>query len=88
MDELKALDNHHPHPTLGLPIVSWEVHTPLVLQEWITELAVHPDQLFFQYILEGIQKSFNRSHILSLEATNFHCNNLSLETTNFHYNNP
>ena len=79
IDDLKALDNHCPHSTLRLPIVSWEVHTPLVLQEWIRELAVHPDQQFSQYILEGIQKGFrigfNRSHILNSEATNFHCNN-------------
>jgi len=79
MEDLKALDNQRPQSTWRLPIISWEVHTPLVLQEWTKELSVHPDQTFSQYILEGIQTGFrigfNRDQTLSSAVSNLHCNN-------------
>ena len=37
MDQLKVLDSKKPGPKLQamLPIISWDVHTPLNLEQWI-----------------------------------------------------
>ena len=53
MDQLEVLDSKKPGPGLQamLPIISWDVHTPLNLEQWIRELSDHPDTSFANYIL-------------------------------------
>ena len=79
VDHLKALDSQRPQSTVSLPIISWEVHTPLILQEWAREQAGQPDQVFSQYILAGINNGFrigfNRHCGLKSAGSNLHCDN-------------
>ena len=79
MDHLRTLDSQRPQSTVSLPTISWEVHTPLIWQEWVRELARHPDQMFSQYILAGILNGFrigfNRSCVLRLAGSNLCCDN-------------
>ena len=79
VEDLMALDSQHPQGTLSPPIISWEVHTPLILEEWTKELAGHSDQRISQYILDGIQKEFrigfNRSCNRSSSVSTLNCSN-------------
>ena len=81
MDQLEVLDSKKPGPELQamLPIISWNVHTPLNLEQWIRELLDHPDTSFANYILDGICRGFrigfDRSHSLVFTNSNLHCNN-------------
>ena len=81
MDQLEVLDGKKPGPGLQamLPIISWDVHTPLNLEQWIRELSHHPDTSFANYILDGIHRGFrigfDRSHSLVSANSNLHCNN-------------
>ena len=62
-----------------LPIISWDVHTPLNLEQWIRELSDHPDTSFANYILDGIHRGFcigfDKSRSLVSANSNLHCNN-------------
>ena len=70
MDQLEVLDSKKPGPGLQatLPIISWDVHTLLNLEQWIRELSDHLDTSFANYILDGIHRGFrigfDRSHSL------------------------
>ena len=81
MDQLEVLDSKKPGPGLQamLPIISWDVHTPLNLEQWIRELSDHPDTSFANYILDGIHRGFrigfDRSRSLVSANSNLHCNN-------------
>ena len=37
---------------------SRQIHTPLVIHEWRRQLLTHPDNMFQQYILEGLTNGF------------------------------
>ena len=70
MDQLEVLDGKKPGPGLQamLPIISWDVHTPLNLEQWIRELSDHPDTSFANYILDGIHRGFTskgRHHLVA-----------------------
>ena len=81
IDQLKLLDSKKPGPGLQamLPIISWQVHTPLNLEQWIRELSYHPDTSFANYMLDGIHRGFcigfDRSCSLVSANSNLHCNN-------------
>ena len=81
MDQLKVLDSKKPVPELQatLPIISWDVHTPLNLEQWLQELSDHPDTSFANYILDGIHRDFrigfDRSLSLVSASSNLHRNN-------------
>ena len=59
-------------------VPSWlhRVSTPLMLREWSIELSEHPDPVFRNYILNGIQKGFcigfNRVGRCTSAASNMH----------------
>ena len=84
MNHLSLLDSQRPSPGLQSPslIISWIVHTPLCLKQWILELSDHPDVSFANYILHGTQKGFRIGfdRRLSLESACSNCDNPSKVT--------
>ena len=81
MDQLEVLDSKKAwiRDAKMLPIISWDVHTPLNIEQWIQELSDHPDTSFANYILDGIHRGFrigfDRNCSLVSADSNLHCNN-------------
>jgi len=58
ISQLIALDNCRPLHARHLPPCMLQVTTPLQLGMRCDELKLHPDQLFANYILRGIESGF------------------------------
>ena len=84
MEHLRALDSFRQAADLSHLIITQEVHTPLSLKDWASELSDYPDRAFSKFIVEGIANGFhigfNRSQHLQLAATNLQCTKPQLIT--------
>ena len=79
MKNLLDLDSHQPQKDVSHLVMSPEVCFPLVVvSAWEEELSSHPDKLFVEFILQGIQRGFrmfDRRNWLVPASSNLSVNN-------------
>ena len=57
-DDLRVLSQHSPSLRQPLPSMLCQVHTPLVIAEWCSQLCQHSDREFCQYLIDGLTNGF------------------------------
>ena len=57
-DQLLEMDRRSPQAPCDLPPTLCSITTPLKVERWAEELQAHPDQVFSNYILQGIRNGF------------------------------
>ena len=58
LNDLRVLSQRPPSLRQPLPSMLCEVHTPLDIAEWRSQLCWHPDREFCQYLIDGLTDGF------------------------------